>query len=690
MADYTTGQKELVGLPSDDESPYEASPSPIDDRLSTFLETFTAQLHYSQPVSKRGLFVFWSQNLSSQSNRYSDNRGLVLDITDPWEIQTAIKSAFCKVELCCFDGLIQFWAPVETSSRRLLTTYDQPFALKYLDSGLQKYRLFSLKYQYNIDANKLEVGDDTMIISGAPANAFINHLAEIFLDMRVYHGINPLVRSALECELMSCFLLPICDPSQSRCVGVVECSSNKLDDLLEIFKDLNSALEKVGLSTFHGQERMLYKSIVGLKHVTDEVEEALQRVCESHDLTLAQLWISYEDDNSIPFSTSLENTHMKRIIPLKLIAHCDNLDDEDHLSFKDYYAICDMLPLQIGEGLVGKAFQNYEPHLCRNIYEMSNNELSLLFPITITERSCFVICLRSIETGNLDYVFEFLWLQSRNYIILLESIILTLKRCLPNFKFSSGSQLGDELHVVDFKFNSGVEFGDELSVQDFTFAFGAELGDVNFSKSGIEYFKIFEGKKSSPIPTVLEKGMRLVAEECIGPLDVKCKTTEKPLPRGDIEQQFGRTMKEAAKNLNVSLSTLKRKCRVHGISEWKGPSFGNRKINYSYQNRSDMNEEDNGAIQGPRGIVGDTVIIKAEYEDDVIKFHLPISLTTLEAVEKEIGKRFKLKVTTYKLKYQDEDKEWILMTSDQDMSDCIKISRSVNDTRIKLRVLGPI
>ncbi|KAL7597559.1 hypothetical protein Lser_V15G22589 [Lactuca serriola] len=671
MADYTTGQKELVGLPSsDDETPYESSPSPIDDRLSAFLETFTTQLHYSQPVSKRGLFVFWSQNLSSQSNRYSDNRGLVLDITDPWEIQTAIKSAFCKVELCSFDGLIQFWAPVESSSRRLLTTYDQPFALKYLDSGLQKYRLFSLKYQYNIDANKLEVGDDTTIISGAPANSFVNHLAEVVLDMRVYHG-NPLMRSALECELMSCFLLPICDPSQSRCVGVVECSANKLDDLLEIFNHMNTALQKVGLSTFHGQERMLYKSIVGLKHVTDEIEEALQRVCESHDLTLAQVCIAYED------------THMKRIIPLKLIAHCDNSDDEDRLSFKDYYAICDMLPLQIGEGLVGKALQNYEPHLCRNIYEMSNYELSLLFPITIKEHSCFVICLRSIETGNIDYVFEFLWLQSRNHMILLESIILTLKRCLPNFKFSSGLQLGDELLVVDIKFNSGVE----LSVQDFTFAFGAELGDVTSSKSEIEYFKIFEGKKSSPIPTLLEKGMRLVAEECIGPLDVKCKTTEKALPREDIEQQFGRTMKEAAKNLNVSLSTLKRKCRVHGISEWKGPSFGNRKINYSYQNRSDMNEEDNGAIQGPWGIDGDTVIIKAEYEDDVIKFHLPISLTTFEAVEKEIGKRFKLKVTTYKLKYQDEDKEWILMTSDQDLSDCINISRSVNDTRIKLRVL---
>lgn len=188
-------------------------------------------------------FNFHSIILKIQN--YTDNRGLVLDITDPWEIQTAIKSAFCKVELCSFDGLIQFWAPVESSSRRLLTTYDQPFALKYLDSGLQKYRLFSLKYQYNIDANKLEVGDDTTIISGAPANSFVNHLAEVVLDMRVYHG-NPLMRSALECELMSCFLLPICDPSQSRCVGVVECSANKLDDLLEIFNHMNTALQ-VGL-----------------------------------------------------------------------------------------------------------------------------------------------------------------------------------------------------------------------------------------------------------------------------------------------------------------------------------------------------------------------------------------------------------------------------------------------------------
>ncbi|KAL4592737.1 hypothetical protein LXL04_005741 [Taraxacum kok-saghyz] len=709
MADYTTDLRHLC----DDQIQYKSSRSPNEDVLSKFLATLTTQHSFSEPESDHGMFVFWSQNLPSQNNPDSGDLGLV---------HNAIKSAFSKVDLCYFDGFIQFWAPVEAGGKSLLTTYDQPFAVQYLNSGIEKYRLCSLSYQYNIDASKLEVEDVPFIINGAVANAFLNHLAEVVLDLRVHHG-SPLALSALACEFICSFLLPICDPSQSRCVGVVECCATKLDHLFKIFNDLNRALkvgfnillqslhnlianveitliwviflfvksltlhhfQEVGLCTFHGQERLPYERSGGLKYATDEIEEALHRVCESHDLTLAQLRISYEDGNRVACSTSLEDTRIKQIIPLKLIAYCDNSDDEDRLSFKDYYDICDMLPLKIGEGHVDKALQNYEPHLCRYINDTSNNEPPELFPITVTERSCFVIYLRSTETGNLDYVLEFLWIGNRNYIILLESLILTLKKCLPNFKFASGSEFGDELHVLDFKFASrGQLTGYQLSVQDFSCA----SDDVySFSKKQIEYFKIFEGKKSSPQPTVLEKERRIVvAQDFIVPSESKCKITEKPSLE-DIKQQFGSTMKQAAKNLNVSVSTLKRKCKVHGISEWQGPNFVNKKESELYDIRSGRKVEDNEVIQGPRGIDGDTLTIKAEYEDDMIKFHLPISLSTFEAVEKEIGKRFKLKVTTYKLKYLDEDKEWILMTCDQDMTDCIKSSKSVNVNHSKLCVL---
>lgn len=71
----------------------------------------------------------------------------------------------------------------------------------------------------------------------------------------------------------------------------------------------------------------------------------------------------------------------------------------------------------------------------------------------------------------------------------------------------------------------------------------------------------------------------------------------------------------------------------------------------------------------------------------MIKFYLPISLATVEAIEKEICDRFKLGRATYKLKYKDEDEEWILMISDQDMRDCINSLRYSNSAAIRLRVI---
>ncbi|GJW55987.1 ribonuclease H-like domain-containing protein [Tanacetum coccineum] len=50
----------------------------------------------------------------------------------------------------------------------------------------------------------------------------------------------------------------------------------------------------------------------------------------------------------------------------------------------------------------------------------------------------------------------------------------------------------------------------------------------------------------------------------------------------------------------------------------------------------------------------------------------------------EIGKKFKLKHETFKMKYLNEDEKWILMTSDQDLSDCIQNSRNVHRSSVRL------
>ncbi|KAD5507418.1 hypothetical protein E3N88_15121 [Mikania micrantha] len=183
-------------------------------------------------------------------------------------------------------------------------------------------------------------------------------------------------------------------------------------------------------------------------------------------------------------------------------------------------------------------------------------------------------------------------------------------------------------------------------------------------------------------------------------LDVICVTnpTQKPkanhktakiyLTREVIEKQFGKTMNEVALKLNVSLSTLKRKCKVLSILGWPGPNLLKRKTNDSCPIQNSTNEA-NETTQDPVpvNINKHTVFLKAEYTDDMIKFNLRLSQATFSTIEKTISVKFKLSVGTFKLKYHDEDGDWILITSDEEMNGCIHSLIKTNRILVRLRVL---
>lgn len=277
------------------------------------------------------------------------------------------------------------------------------------------------------------------------------------------------------------------------------------------------------------------QTIPCLTHAINEVEEALAIICASLDLPLIQVWIAYENKMNKTFLSSFEK---KKFFGLNLIGYCYDSND-DRLSFlKNYHHTCNMLPLKMGEGLAGKALQTYEPHFCRDVYELS--DYGLLGVLTgNTNCSCLAICLRNIDTGNLDYAFEFLWSKNRNYFILLESILLTLKWCLPNFKFSAGAELDDEMRVLDVENSTG---------------------------SGTGFFKIFEKSRLSQIPKSLVEPRRLVAYDCISASNVK------QISKGSKKKAA--TIPNGNKNNNLFLNYLLEKELIYIIvSSHKKPIF---------------------------------------------------------------------------------------------------------------------
>ncbi|KAM0052332.1 hypothetical protein Hdeb2414_s0007g00247041 [Helianthus debilis subsp. tardiflorus] len=264
---------------------------------------------------------------------------------------------------------------------------------------------------------------------------------------------------------------------------------------------------------------ILKQTINCLQVTKDEIEEVLKVVCESHNLALAQVWILYEDEYSVPFSYSLEDTQTKRLLAIKLTGHLYAVAEHEYNDFEPYFRFGDVMPHAIGEEFPFVTLQDYESRYMSKLH----SDMHINWDNDLCPSSALAICLRSNDTADFNYAFEFIWTKQSNYVILLEAILLTLKRCLPRFKFASGAELGDELDVILV----------DSSTDDET-----------------QMFKIFQEKRSSTMPTTPKKAKNPMVVDLITPSKVTCKTAPKVLPREVIENQFGKTMKDAAKDLN--------------------------------------------------------------------------------------------------------------------------------------------
>ncbi|KAK1408222.1 hypothetical protein QVD17_39857 [Tagetes erecta] len=546
----------------------------FDMNVSEFVEAFPnppPQMLYES----ESLWVFCSQ---SKNNSSSADVGTPINI-----IHHKIISAFSNMESWPeFFG--QFWVPVTIDDKLLLTTLDQPFSVTYLSKDFVMFRLCSEKYKYNLDVNKLDIEGDPMILSGGPANAFLNRFPTYFNDIEWFQ-----LEHGDDGKWMISIMLPICFPSKSYCIGVLELvpQNREYADLGNLVLHAIDGIKEAGLDVYYIQDIIPYKIISGLKLAKEEIEEALKVVCESHNLALAQAWIACEDKSHVLLSSSLEDNNSKKLFAIKLTGYL--YAEDEHIDLDEFNRLCDLTPRVIQGELLLDTLQDYESRCISDFFpDMPDDKEAGFFH----NSSAFEICLRSIDTGDFDYAFEFIWVKHSNYIIFLEALLYTLKRCLPRFKFASGVDLGDELDVI-------VDEADKI--------------------------KIFQGKRSSPMLTSREEGKKqmlvdymthseetcktttkVLLEDIEKQLDlfgtesppipgetssnnifqektffavgkavdkgkkpmVKCKTAEILLTREDIEKQFYKPMKEAAENLKVSLSTLKRKLRKLGILEW--------------------------------------------------------------------------------------------------------------------------
>jgi hypothetical protein len=85
------------------------------------------------------------------------------------------------------------------------------------------------------------------------------------------------------------------------------------------------------------------------------------------------------------------------------------------------------------------------------------------------------------------------------------------------------------------------------------------------------------------------------------------------------------------------------------------------------------------------GNMPSSVTVKATFEADTVRFKLAFSSSFME-LKNEIALRFQFSGRDFDLKYLDDDEEWMLLTCDRDLSECIDVMQSLGGHVIKLLV----
>lgn len=79
------------------------------------------------------------------------------------------------------------------------------------------------------------------------------------------------------------------------------------------------------------------------------------------------------------------------------------------------------------------------------------------------------------------------------------------------------------------------------------------------------------------------------------------------------------------------------------------------------------------------------VTVKARYKEDLLRFRFPCSGSFI-TLKDEVAKRIQMDGVLFDIKYLDDDHEWVKLTCDTDLEECMEISRASGSNVLRLLV----